>query len=971
MIFSKPPRFQRRRFRSFGSFDLRFAKNISELSNLAIVWPNEIVLGSSENVLSSLEKISAEIFVSGLADRISVADSQSTVLDLGLGAFTSYYCSWPMSYLENMVILGNLMASSFSSDEASCVLNLLAILEEHLGQLEKASSLLTYALKLVPTKNRYVSRVDLLNNLVIVKEKMYLLDEASRLLEQLQREEDLSESDLLRIYINGFYIYEKLGRINDAMIFAREAVKHASAMNNHNGLAKAHTLEGMLETELGNFESAILSFRVAATHDKEVNNKQGIIKSYCNEAAAYRSCFEARGNGSDLAASHSLYDRVLRKSISTPISRNTKLGILEQVVDLHFDMGNLDEAVEFIDESLALISGVRGYDHKIQRLNRERSILKGFLASRNGNHGLAKEHYQEAAERLSELGDELAVSYYEALASLEDAEEGAAKGESELAIDHFNRAISLLSSLSSRGWQNQYLKITCEFLIGFSRARIVWEDATIAEHKHEVDNAIRLYTDFENNMRVLTDRTPRYFSTSLVAAYGRFAGIRAMRLKLIQAINQGNTYKPKEQAATLESEFHSLSQVFLENGFLRLSQVAQLDRLLLAIDIAELDVDLGKWEAFIGEAEALAKQLGQHWLLKHLYSRQTLGITSPISTNVSFSLASSTRVQGDKQMWIAGEVVKIERNTEQEMEKDSSDLASCDFGVITALPLEFAAMQSMLENVKEVFIKGDPNDYVLGKIPALGGEGYHSIIITLLKKIGNNSAATAASHLLRSFPKVKDILMVGIAGGIPNPSKPDKHVRLGDIVVSNEDGLIEYDFLKLEDKEVKLRSRSPEPSALMLGRVKYLEAQRLAGHYPWEKHIKRGVLIEGAQRPDPSTDILFSRDDPPKAIPHPHDPIRREGFPRIHYGKIGTANILLKNSRIRDLLRDRLGILAVEMEGSGLADSTWTSGKRYILIRGICDYCDFKKNDIWQGYAAIGAAAYARALLESMPKDLQ
>ena len=60
---------------------------------------------------------------------------------------------------------------------------------------------------------------------------------------------------------------------------------------------------------------------------------------------------------------------------------------------------------------------------------------------------------------------------------------------------------------------------------------------------------------------------------------------------------------------------------------------------------------------------------------------------------------------------------------------------------------------------------------------------------------------------------------------------------------------------------------------------------------------------------------------------------------------------------------------AVEMEGSGIADGTWGAGRGYILIRGICDYCDKHKNKTWQGYAAVVAAAYACALLELFPAE--
>jgi nucleoside phosphorylase len=55
------------------------------------------------------------------------------------------------------------------------------------------------------------------------------------------------------------------------------------------------------------------------------------------------------------------------------------------------------------------------------------------------------------------------------------------------------------------------------------------------------------------------------------------------------------------------------------------------------------------------------------------------------------------------------------------------------------------------------------------------------------------------------------------------------------------------------------------------------------------------------------------------------------------------------------------------MEASGIADATWTRNHEYFVVCGICDYCDANKNDLWQPYAAMAAAAYVRALLESIP----
>jgi nucleoside phosphorylase len=89
---------------------------------------------------------------------------------------------------------------------------------------------------------------------------------------------------------------------------------------------------------------------------------------------------------------------------------------------------------------------------------------------------------------------------------------------------------------------------------------------------------------------------------------------------------------------------------------------------------------------------------------------------------------------------------------------------------------------------------------------------------------------------------------------------------------------------------------------------------------------------------------------------------RKNSAPRIHYGTIGSANEVIKDSETRDKLRTDLGILCVEMEAAGLMDEF-----SCLVIRGICDYADSHKNKRWQPYAAATAAAYAKELLSIIP----
>ncbi len=130
------------------------------------------------------------------------------------------------------------------------------------------------------------------------------------------------------------------------------------------------------------------------------------------------------------------------------------------------------------------------------------------------------------------------------------------------------------------------------------------------------------------------------------------------------------------------------------------------------------------------------------------------------------------------------------------------------------------------------------------------------------------------------------------------------------------------------------------------------------------------AALENAARPPDTMDILYASQELNSIIPHPIDATRIPGQPKLHYGLIGSSNILLKEPQLRDRLRNEHKVRAIEMEGSGIATAIWVSGHAgYLLIRGICDYCDSHKNSMWQGYAAEVAAAYARALIESIPAN--
>ena len=109
-------------------------------------------------------------------------------------------------------------------------------------------------------------------------------------------------------------------------------------------------------------------------------------------------------------------------------------------------------------------------------------------------------------------------------------------------------------------------------------------------------------------------------------------------------------------------------------------------------------------------------------------------------------------------------------------------------GWICALDIELAASQAMLDELHPCLPQAgqDSNTYTLGRIVP------HNVVLACLPSgtTGTNPAATAATNMLRSFPKIRFGLMVGVGGGAPDDpcDDPYEDLHLGDVVVSSPEG---------------------------------------------------------------------------------------------------------------------------------------------------------------------------------------
>lgn len=285
--------------------------------------------------------------------------------------------------------------------------------------------------------------------------------------------------------------------------------------------------------------------------------------------------------------------------------------------------------------------------------------------------------------------------------------------------------------------------------------------------------------------------------------------------------------------------------------------------------------------------------------------------------------------------------------------------------LVTALSKEAAAVKATFDAREMVSVSGDQNLYEIGTFISNNAQRR---VLSATAGMGTLNASSLATNALRSFPQIQHIVMVGIAGGCPNHGKPDEHVRLGDVVLSGADGIIEHDFVKETIDGRRPRSTPQKPSAAMLNVATHLQTEDLLGNRPWDAIAASSlqILDDGYRRPSASSDVLH---DGNQIVPHPNDPQRRDGMPRIFSGVIAAGDTLLKNAATRDILRDQFGVRAVEMEASGVQNAAWHQGKDIFVVRGVCDYCDSAKNDDWQKYAALVAAAYARSMVEAMPAD--
>jgi nucleoside phosphorylase len=342
-------------------------------------------------------------------------------------------------------------------------------------------------------------------------------------------------------------------------------------------------------------------------------------------------------------------------------------------------------------------------------------------------------------------------------------------------------------------------------------------------------------------------------------------------------------------------------------------------------------------------------------------------------------------------------------------------------GIVCTLDIEKQAIDKFFDEVYNAAdyrkLGGDANYYKIGRI------GRHNVVLVKLSGKGTQYSARSVTDLSQSYPDIKVYLLVGICAGVPfrgqNRTEAMETI-LGDVIIG--DSIVQTDYGKQYSEDYQRRTDrrevlgnppldirnmlshlKSEPEPLVDKMMFNLEMIQTQDQGKWDykgvledrlfettfrhRHYTKNMKFECINcktKDDPichaalrdsctitgcayNSNCLISRIRLATVTKNNHFAPK----PLIHFGTIASADTVLKSGEHRDQTvqkeRDQWNeeIIAFEMEGAGMWDS-----RPCVIIKGVSDYADSHKNDIWHAYAAATAASCTKAFLELwIPSD--
>ncbi|KAF4432818.1 Nephrocystin-3 [Colletotrichum fructicola] len=317
--------------------------------------------------------------------------------------------------------------------------------------------------------------------------------------------------------------------------------------------------------------------------------------------------------------------------------------------------------------------------------------------------------------------------------------------------------------------------------------------------------------------------------------------------------------------------------------------------------------------------------------------------------------------------------------------------------VICALPREYDAVILAFD---EIWSDEDTREPALSRHNhTLGRIGIHHVVLALLPNMGKACAANEVVWLRSEYAGLEVAFLTGICGAVPKPGT-ENEILLGDVVIG--ESIVQYDLGRQYPSSFSQKGDVDDSLSRLSKDVRTFLAtyETHHGRDDLQQRITK-ILAQIQQvaiakdrhcynRPAAQDDILFEPnylhkhrdqsdcvchgwaacDGAIKAsckqlkcdVRHQVSRKRLESKGpelRIHIGRIGSGDTVMKSGKHRDRVAAEHGIIAFEMEGAGVWEEI-----PCIIVKGVCDYADSHKNKSWQDFAAAMAASATKALLE-------
>jgi len=246
--------------------------------------------------------------------------------------------------------------------------------------------------------------------------------------------------------------------------------------------------------------------------------------------------------------------------------------------------------------------------------------------------------------------------------------------------------------------------------------------------------------------------------------------------------------------------------------------------------------------------------------------------------------------------------------------------------IITALEEERDAVLALLPDHRLLERDGQqPHTYYEARVRSKRSDGaVYRVLVSSLVGMGPLQAAAKALAVVHHWHP-RHVLLVGIAGGVSSAA------GLGDVLVASQ--IADYTVGKQTSEQRKVR---------------------------WEVHRADADLLDAASNFARGWEDLLTGPRPGEGMPR-----RRIGVILSGGDVIADAQVIQSNQEVWDKL------VGVETEGGAVALALHSTQERprFLMIRGVSDFADEKKNSAevlrWRPYACDVAAAYAVGLIRS------